>query len=118
MGQFAEGVTAETRELSQKLLDRTQPLPKHTLFSDDVLFKKLCERIRGENKTKVVRDIAQLIVPSAEILANRGAKHQETLQETVNASWINARTFVTPGSSPSPRPQPDFGLGFKRDAFN
>lgn len=119
MGQFAEGVTAESKELCQALLNGTQPLPEHTLFSDDVLFEKSCERIRGENETKVVRDIAQLIVPSAEILADRGAKHLDNLRETVNACWTNSITFVNaPGSRPGPRPQPDFGLGFKRDAFS
>ncbi|KAK3065002.1 hypothetical protein LTS18_014077 [Coniosporium uncinatum] len=119
MGQFAEGVTAESKELCQTLLEETQPLPEHILFSDNVLFEKTCERIRGENETKVVRDIAPLIVPSAEILADRGAKHLEILRKTVNACWVNPITFMqTPGSRPGPRPQPDFGLGFKRDAFS
>lgn len=119
MGQFAEGVTAKSKELCQTLLKETQPLPEHTLFSDNVLFEKTCKRIRGENETKVVRDIAPLIVPSAEILADRGAKHLEILRETVNACWVNSITFIQPpGSRPGPRPQPDFGLGFKRDAFS
>jgi hypothetical protein len=52
------------------LLRRTCLLPKYTLFLDNNLFKKTCKRIRGENKTKVVRDIAPLIVPLAKILAN------------------------------------------------
>jgi hypothetical protein len=118
MGQFADGVTAESKELCQTLLEERQPPPEHTLFSDNVLFEKIYERIQGENKTKVVRDIAPLIVPSAEILADRGAKHLEILRETVNACWVNSTTFIQPpGSRPGPRPQPDFGLGFKRDAF-
>lgn len=54
-------------------------LPEYTLFSKDNLFKKICKRIRGENKTKVVCDITPLIVPLAEILANRGAKYLEIL---------------------------------------
>jgi hypothetical protein len=119
IGQFTEGVTAESKELYQTLLKERQPPPKHTLFSDDVLFEKTYERIRGENETKVVRDITPLIIPSAEILADREAKHLEILRETVNACWVNSTTFIQPpGSRPSPRPQPDFGLGFKRDAFS
>lgn len=117
MGQFAESITAESKELCQTLLEERQPPPEHTLFSDDVLFQKTCERIRGENEAKVVRDIAPLIVPSAEILADRGAKHLEILRETVNAFWVNSTTFIQPpGSRPGPRPQSDFGLGSKRDA--
>ena len=119
MSQFSQRIKAESKELCQTLLDRTQPLPAHTLFSDDTLFEKTCERIRGENETKVVRDIAQLIVPSAEILADRGAKHLEILRETANACWVNSITFLRPpGARPGPRPQPDFGLGFKREAFS
>jgi hypothetical protein len=119
MDDYTEGITAESEKLCQTLLRGTQSPPEHTLFSDDDLFKKTCKRIRGENETKVVRDIAPLIVPSAEILADRGAKHLRILRETVNACWVNSITFMKPpGSRPGPRPQPDFGLGFKRDAFS
>ena len=118
MDDYDKGITAEGEKLCQTLLQAPQPLPEHTLFSNDELFKKTCKRIRGENETKVVRDIAQLIVPSAEILVDRGAKHLEILRETVNVCWVNSTTFIQPpGSRPGPRPQPDFGLGFKRDAF-
>ncbi|PQE06295.1 phosphatidylserine decarboxylase protein [Rutstroemia sp. NJR-2017a BBW] len=54
--------------------------------------KKTCDSLRGENETKVILRIGELIFPSAEVLALRGAKHL-------------------------PRLQPDFGLGFKREAF-
>ncbi|KAH8695891.1 hypothetical protein GQ44DRAFT_765038 [Phaeosphaeriaceae sp. PMI808] len=121
MDDYIEGITAESEKLCQALLRGTQSPPEYTLFSNDDLFKKTCKRIRGENETKVVRDIAPLIVPSAEILADRGAKHLEILRETVNACWINSITFMKPSGSrsrPGPRPQPDFGLGFKRDAFS
>jgi len=119
MGQLAKGVTAESKELCQTLPNELQPLPEHTLFSKNVLFEKTWERIRGENETKVVRDFSQLIVPSADILADSGAKHIEILRETVNVCWTNSITFLNPpGSRPCPRPQPDFGLGFKRDAFS
>ncbi|KAF1995463.1 hypothetical protein P154DRAFT_445390, partial [Amniculicola lignicola CBS 123094] len=54
-------------------------LPKYTLFSKDNLFKKIYKRIRGRNKTKVVYNIIPLIIPLAEILVDRGAKHLEIL---------------------------------------
>ncbi|KAL9623484.1 MAG: hypothetical protein Q9160_002164 [Pyrenula sp. 1 TL-2023] len=119
MDDDTEGITTESEKLCQMLLRGMQSPPEHTLFSTDDLFRKTCKRIRSENETKVVRDIAPLIVPSAEILADRGAKHLEILRETVNACWVNSITFMKPpGSRPGPRPQPDFGLGFKRDAFS
>lgn len=120
MDDYSEGITAESEKLLQMLLQAPQSVPEHTLFSDNELFKKTVSRIRGENKTKVVRDIAQLIVPSAEILADRGgADHLKILRETTNACWVSSYTFINLSSSLSgPRPQPDFGLGFKRDAFS
>jgi len=119
MDDHTEGITAASEELCQMLLGKKFLPPEHTLFSDDDLFKKTCKRIRGENETKVVRDIAPLIVPSAEILADSGAQHLGILRETVNACWVLSITFIKPpGSRPGPRPQPDFGLGFKRDAFS
>ncbi|MCJ1312388.1 hypothetical protein MMC25_006062 [Agyrium rufum] len=119
MGKSAEGITVESENFCQTLLEKPQVAPEHTLFSDEALFEKTCERLQKENETKVIRNIAQLIVPSAEILADRGAKHLEILRETVNACWANSITFMNPpGSRPGPRPQPDFGLGFKSDAFS
>ena len=101
MDDYTEGITAESEQPCQILLRKTLSPPEYTLFSDDDLFKKTCKRIRGENKTKVVRDIALLIVPSAEILADKGAKHLEILRETVNACRINSTTFLRPPRSAS-----------------
>ncbi|KAL7920350.1 hypothetical protein ACQKWADRAFT_328787 [Trichoderma austrokoningii] len=96
MDSYAEGITAGSKELCQRLLEAPQPLPKNTRFSDDATFEKTCKRLRGENETKVIRDIAMLIVPSAEILADNGAKHLEVLRETTNAVWTNAIPFSGP----------------------
>ena len=112
MDDHEEGISTQSEKLCQKLLQTPRKPPEHTLFSDDNPFKKTCRRLRGGSETKVIRDIAQLIVPSAEILADYGARHLEILRETTNAGWINAIPFC------GPRPQPDFGLGFKREAFS
>lgn len=104
------GIGAESKELLQKLLKSPQSPPKDTLFDDD-LFEDTLNSIKGRNETRVIRDIAQLIVPSAEILAMRGAQHLKILRETTNAGWNNAIPIY--GS----RPQPDYSLGFKREAF-
>lgn len=109
MGKFKD-ISVENKELCQTLLKSPQSPPKDTLFDDD-LFEDTLNLIRGRNETRVIRDIAQLIVPSAEILAIRGSEHLKILQETTNAGWKNAIPFY--GS----RPQPDYSLGFKREAF-
>jgi hypothetical protein len=62
MKEYDEGITAESEELCQTLLQTPQMLPQDSLFSDDKLFKKTCERLSGENETKVIRDIAQLTI--------------------------------------------------------
>jgi hypothetical protein len=119
MDSFDEGITAQSKELCQTLLKQKQPLPKLTPFSNDTVFKKICQRIRGENEAKIVDTISRHIFPSAELLADWGAEHLEILRETVNARWVNSITFIKPpGFQSGPVPQPDFGLGFKRDAFN
>ncbi|EOA81597.1 uncharacterized protein SETTUDRAFT_174275 [Exserohilum turcica Et28A] len=110
MCRYEGGISAESKALCQKLLNSAQSLPKDTLFEDE-LFEDTLESIKGRNEARVIRDIAQLIVPPAEILAIRGAKHLKTLRETTNAGWNNAIPFY--GS----RPQPDYSLGFKREAF-
>ncbi|KAL9075415.1 MAG: hypothetical protein Q9157_004040, partial [Trypethelium eluteriae] len=107
-----KGITKQSEELLAKLLKTPRKPPENTLFSDDILFKKTCKSLRGENETKVILRVTELIFPSAEVLADRGAKHLKILRETTNAGWINAIPFF------GPCPQPDFGLGFKREAFN
>lgn len=106
-----EGISVKSKELCRKLLTRRKSHPEGTVFSDERLFLRTCRRLRGENETKVILDIGSLIVPRAEPLADRGAKHLEILRETTDALWTNAIPFY--GS----RPWPDYGLGFKREAF-
>jgi hypothetical protein len=110
MSKYKGGISAESKTLCQKLLNSAQSPPKDTLFEDE-LFEDTLESIKGRNEARVVRDIAQLIVPPAEILAIRGATHLKILRETTNAGWNNAIPFY------GPRPQPDYSLGFKREAF-
>jgi hypothetical protein len=122
MDEHELSITAESENLCQKLLNGPQPVPQHTLFSDDGLFKRTCRRMKGENEAKVVDTISRHIFPSAEILADKGTKHLAILRETINACWVNSEPFIYPpssgfGSRSGPRPQPDFGLGFDRDAF-
>lgn len=110
MSRYEGGISAESKELCQKLLKSPQSPPKDTLFGDD-LFEDILESIKGRNETRMIRDIARLIVPPAEILAIRGAKHLKILRETTNAGWNNAIPFY------GPCPQPDYSLGFKQETF-
>ena len=104
-------VTQTDKALCQKLLKKEQPVPKDSLFDDD-LFESTCEDIANRNEARVIQDIGRLIVPAPEELFRRGAKHLKHLIETVDESWIKSIPLVK-----GPRPQPDFAVGFKPSAF-
>jgi hypothetical protein len=104
------GVDDESKTLIRMLLEKEQSLPKDSLFRDD-LFISTCRKIRNRNETRVIRDISQLIVPSAEIFATYGANALDCLIESTNEGWNNSIPLT------KPRPQPDYSVGFRREAF-
>ena len=104
-------VAQTDKDLCQKLLRKEQPIPKDSLFNDD-LFESTCEDIANRNEARVIQDIGRLIVPAPEELFRRGAKHLKHLIETVDESWIKSIPLVK-----GPRPQPDFAAGLKSSAF-
>ncbi|KAK1780843.1 hypothetical protein QBC45DRAFT_96342 [Copromyces sp. CBS 386.78] len=107
------GITDKSRNLCKTLLDTEQPAPKNSLFDDDI-FEKICEKLLDKNEARVIQDISRLIVPSAEQYALH-AKHLEHLDltESVNEGWNSS--FPLTGIV---RPQPDYSVGFGREAFN
>lgn len=111
MDKHGKDITDKSKRLCQKLLETPQTHPQDSLFKDE-LFEETCDKIRNRNESRVIRDIATLIVPSAENLASRGAKHLRILTETVNEGWNNSVPLL------GPRPQPDYSVGFKRESFN
>ncbi|KAJ9493602.1 hypothetical protein H2202_010918 [Exophiala xenobiotica] len=110
MGKHGQGTTNESKRLCQQLLGEQQTVPQDTMFSDDH-FEETCEAIRNKNEARVIRDISLLIVPSAEVLAIRGSRHCRLLIESVNEGWNNSIPLT------KPRPQPDYSVGFRREAF-
>jgi hypothetical protein len=104
------GLATASLALCRSLLEKTQPVPSDTLFRDDI-FETTCQKLRNKNEARVIQDITRLIVPSAESFATFGTKHLDILTESVNEGWNNAIPFT------STRPQPDYSVGFSRDAF-
>lgn len=113
MGQPEQYLRASQTDkvLCQDLLKEEQPVPKDSLFNDD-LFESTCEDIANRNEARVIQDIGRLIVPAPEELFRRGAKHLKHLIETVDEGWIKSIPLIT-----GPRPQPDFAVGLKPSAF-
>ncbi|KAL2139233.1 hypothetical protein VTI28DRAFT_5493 [Corynascus sepedonium] len=104
------GIIDESKTLCQTLLKTAQAEPQDSLFRSDI-FESTCRKVEDRNETRVIRDITPLIVPSAEILCTYGANHLKHLIESVNEGWNNSIPLT------STRPQPDYSVGFKRDAF-
>ncbi|MCJ1395231.1 hypothetical protein MMC18_008114 [Xylographa bjoerkii] len=104
------GISVTSRTWCTKLLNSPQTVPDNSPFRDDK-FEKTCGKIQDRNESRVIQDIARLIVPSAENLATDGAKHLDHLIENVNEAW--AECILVEG----PRPQPDYSVGFQRSAF-
>ena len=113
-GSFMEvsntGITDKSKEDYATLLNREQAIPGDSLFRDDI-FKQTCQRVKDRNEARVIRDITLLIVPSAEILATYGDTKLDNLIESSNEGWNNSVPFT------ATRPQPDYSVGFKREAF-
>ena len=110
MGESELGIIDESKTLCQTLLETAQAEPQNSLFRS-YIFKLTCQMVRDNNEARVIRDITPLIVPSAEILYTYGANHLKCLIEATNEGWNNS-IFLT-----NTRPQPDYSVGFKREAF-
>ncbi|KHN94151.1 uncharacterized protein MAM_07991 [Metarhizium album ARSEF 1941] len=110
MDESALGVADGSADMILELLSSKQNIPKDSLFRDDI-FKKTCRSVADRNEVRVMRDISPWLVPSAELLAIFGASELECLIESINEPWNNSiPVTATP-------PQPDYSVGFKREAF-
>ncbi|KAI9872348.1 MAG: hypothetical protein M1830_001745 [Pleopsidium flavum] len=105
------GILAVEKKMCKTLLGTKQRIPPDTLF-DNRFFRQTCEKIQNKNETRVIRDIALLITPSAEILATREMKRLDYLVESTNAGWNKSIPFE------GPRPQPDYSVGFRYSVFS
>ena len=103
------GITDASKHLVRDLLSVEQPVPRETLFDDDI-FVDACRNLQNKNESRIIQDISRLIVPSAESLALRNKKYK-CLVESVNEGWNNSIPLT------GIRPQPDYSVGFRRDAF-
>ncbi|RDL39116.1 uncharacterized protein BP5553_03456 [Venustampulla echinocandica] len=110
INKIDKDIKKASSSLCQTLLYSEQTYPQNSLFRDD-LFDTTCQNICNRNEAMVVRDISQLIVPSAQTLALYGATTLDCLIESVSEGWNSAEPFC------GPSPQPDYSVGFGRSAF-
>jgi hypothetical protein len=110
MDKFELGITKESNEGYQALLNAEQLVPKDLLFRDD-LFKSTYQKIQDRNEAMVIRDVLLLIVLFAQILVTYGATHLNHLTKSVNKGWKRAMPFYGPCL------QADYSIGFRRSVF-
>ena len=111
MDESRLGISEASKALHETLLKRECTSPKETLFGDDV-FDTACRNVRDKNEARILLDFARLLTPSPESLAAFGATDLDILVESVNEGWNNSIPIT------SPRPQPDFVVGFRRSVFS
>ncbi|KAL7953662.1 hypothetical protein V8C34DRAFT_296390 [Trichoderma compactum] len=104
-----QGILDESKQTCRDLLQNEQQFPQGTIF-EDAVFEKACKNLVKANDARVIQDISRLLVPSAETLALY-AKPLDILAESVNAGWNNSIPLT------GTRPQPDYSVGFRREAF-
>ncbi|GAB0133869.1 hypothetical protein EsDP_00002263 [Epichloe bromicola] len=110
MDESVDGITNESKATCSGLLAANQSSPTETLFRDD-LFNETCRGVEDRNEARILRDITPMIVPSAEVLAIYGAVDLKCLIETTNEGWNNSIPLT------GTRPQPNYSVGFRREAF-
>ncbi|KAI5926794.1 hypothetical protein F4810DRAFT_488146 [Camillea tinctor] len=110
MDEDDQGITEESYTTHSTMLNSKQTIPAESLFQDN-LFKQTCRMVEDRNEARVIRDITPLIVPSAEVLATYGATTLKCLIESVDEGWNNSIPLT------GTRPQPDYSVGFRREAF-
>ncbi|KAH0493136.1 hypothetical protein TgHK011_008056 [Trichoderma gracile] len=110
MTESDKGVAVESKIAYMTLLTSKQTLPTTSLFQDE-LFNSVCASVGDRNEARVLRFITPLIVPSAEELAMRGSTGLKCLVESMNEGWNNSIPLI------GIRPQPDYSVGFRREAF-
>ncbi|KAI4172145.1 MAG: hypothetical protein LQ346_008653, partial [Caloplaca aetnensis] len=106
-----QGITQESEAFCQSLLDTQQAIPGDTIFRDDV-FAKSCAQLQGKNEARIFKDCTPLIVPGAETHALlKGDPTLDVAIESVNEGWESSNPIT------KTRPQPDYAVGFSRNAF-
>ncbi|KAL6691895.1 hypothetical protein J3F84DRAFT_403243 [Trichoderma pleuroticola] len=85
-----QGILDESKQTCRDLLQNEQQAPLGTIF-EDAVFEKACKNLVKANEARVIQDIARLL--------------------SVNVGWNNSIPLT------GTRPQPDYSVGFQREAF-
>ncbi|KZL67604.1 hypothetical protein CI238_13065 [Colletotrichum incanum] len=110
MDKSSQGIAEASKSIIKTLLGTDQANPHDSLFRDDI-FETTCRKVADKNEIRVIRDITPLIVLFAQLLATYGAAELDCLIESMNEGWNNSIPLT------GTHPQPDYSVGFKREAL-
>ncbi|KAK7954420.1 hypothetical protein PG988_015114 [Apiospora saccharicola] len=88
------GITVENKAKCWMLLEGSQAVPYRSVF-DDTFFENACKNKQKANEAMIIQDISRLMCS----------------KESVNEGWNNSIPLT------GTRPQPDYCVGFCREAF-
>lgn len=113
MKNSKQGITPGSRLLCKYLLAAPQSVPSGSVFNDNAAFEMIIQIVRQRNESRVLRTVTPFLVPSGEEFAALGRSELTYLAESVDERWNSCIPLIHPG----PRPQPDYSIGFGREAF-
>lgn len=109
-GEVSEDIKEFNDKLCRMLLEKEQPIPKNSLFSDEH-FKAAMDLIQDRNEAMINESISHLMFPNVEVMAIRDTKFKPFTQ-SVDEGWNSCKSVTRT------RPQPDTAVGFKVSAFS
>jgi hypothetical protein len=111
---FTKGnLSVQSEQYLEQIKSTTHKYPRDRDFNKG--WESLAAKLEHSSEAKVIQDIGEYVVPSAEKFArattSKNRRQLEYLIETVNQSWSKAMSLSTT------RPKPDKCVGFRSDAF-
>jgi hypothetical protein len=104
-GELPDDAKKFNSELCRMLLEKEQPVPRDSLFSDNS-FEETMEMIQDRNEAMIIKTISALMFPHVQAMAIRGAKHLKPFIQSFDEGWNNCIKIT------QTRPQPDSAIGF------
>ena len=107
------GITEQSENDCLELLSIYSETPEHSIFDNFNRFQQISQTSSSSwgSQDTIIRQVTPFIVPSVTELRVLGAENLGCLTESHNAGWNSSRPLI------GARPQPDYSVGFQRDAF-
>ncbi|KAF7855426.1 hypothetical protein EAF04_010169 [Stromatinia cepivora] len=95
----------------RRMLEREQPVPKDSLFSDDY-FEDTMDLIQDRNEAFIIKTISDVMIPHVGAMTIKGASHLDPFIQSFDEGWNNCKKIT------QTHPKPDSAIGFKETALS